>query len=217
LRAAPRLRLRFAVVTALIAAIGVSSGIAVAAKEWLTGDPAPAPVVSDFKAYKTQLGFHPDSEKAVVAADDGVFRLYATTNREGTYCVVVDEPWKHADAGDGGVCVAKRDSVAPVTAGVVGGASGVWVVAGRVTVDGARTLRFSSPAGDRVERPLGPDGFYIAGVQTAGGCPARNWEPTFSAFDSDGRELLRSQILLEKVDRYGCGGATAPHGPYGQP
>ena len=213
----PKPHVRLLVFAALAAAVGVTSGIAVAAKQWLGGDPAPAPVVSDFKTYKTQLGFHPDSDKAVAAAQDGAFKLYATTNREGTYCVVVDEPWKHADAGDGGVCVPRHDAVFPITAGVVGASSGVSVVAGRVAVDGARTVRFSSPTGDEIERPLGPSSFYVAGVQTANRCPATNWKPTFSAFDAEGRELLSSQILLEQVDRYGCGGAaTAPHGPYGR-
>jgi len=124
-------RRRVVLLAALVVAALVT-GISVAATQWLIGAPAPAPVVSDFKAYTPQLGFHPEPGKAVFVAEDGAIKLYATTNREGTYCVVVDEPWKHANAGDGGTCVSKQQAAFPITAGLVGGASGISVVAGRV-------------------------------------------------------------------------------------
>jgi hypothetical protein len=207
-----RRSLRLVALGVLVAA-AIGSGVA-AAKQWLLGQPAPPPVVADFNAYTTQLGFHPNAGKAFFAAEDGVYKLYATSNREGTYCVVVDEPWKHANAGDGGTCVAKRDAGFPITAGVVGASSRVQVVAGRVTVDGARSVRFTDSTGASIERQLGAGGFYIAGVHSAAGCPSNDWNPTLVAVDGEGRELARSRIVLETVDRFGCGWASAPHGPY---
>jgi hypothetical protein len=205
--------LRLVALVAIVAA-AIGSGVA-AAKQWLLGQPAPASVVADFNAYTTQLEFHPNAGKAVFAAEDGVYKLYATTNREGTYCIVVDEPWKHANAGDGGTCMTKRDAGFPITAGVVGASSGVQVVAGRLAVDGARTVRFTDSTGSRIERPVGVGGFFIAGVHHEAACPKKDWEPAVIAVDSEGNELASSRIVLEEaLNGYSCGSATAPHGPY---
>ena len=57
---------------------------------------------------------------------------YATTNREGGICYLVDEPWKAANAGDGGTCASAKQAVVPASAGLLGGSANVWVLAGRV-------------------------------------------------------------------------------------
>jgi hypothetical protein len=47
----------FAVIT-----IGILvTGISFAERGWFTAEPAPKPVVDDFRAYTPQLGFHPES------------------------------------------------------------------------------------------------------------------------------------------------------------
>jgi hypothetical protein len=220
---------------ALVAALALGvlvSGFAIAGTGWLVGEPAAQPVVQDFRAYTPQLGFHPEPGKAVFVAEDGPVKLYATTNREGTYCLVVDEPWKHADAGDGGSCVPKANAAQPITAGIVG-ASAVaadntvtYVIAGRVDSPQAKTLRFTDPAGDTIERPIGSSGFYVAAlhgrlpfpvVRAGKGltCPAADWNPRFVALDSDGNLVRQAQILLVHVDERHCtaGSQVTPHGP----
>ena len=213
-------RRRAVILAAALAVMAVAAGFSIAATGWLTGDPAPEPVVNDFKAYTPQLGFHPEPGKAVFVAQDGEFKLYATTNREGTYCLVVDEPWKPPNAGDGGTCVLKRDAAAPITAGVIGGGSqhdglSTWVVAGRVADADARVIRFTSPDGKEIERPLGASGFYLAPVETAAGCPSHDWEPTFLALGSNGKPVKQSTIQLVKTypNEHACGGGVSPHGP----
>jgi hypothetical protein len=195
----------FAVIT-----IGILvTGISFAERGWFTAEPAPKPVVDDFRAYTPQLGFHPEPGKALLVARDGEFKLYATTNREGTYCLVVDMPSRHPDVGDGGVCVARRDATEPIVAAV----AALNVVVGRTTDSNARTIRFQTPEGESIEAPLGADGFFIAAVPIADECPAQDWAPTFRALGSDGTTLEQARILLVRVDPHACGWPNIPDGP----
>lgn len=145
-------------------------------------------------------------------AQDGPIKLYATTNREGTYCLVVDAPWKHANAGDGGSCVDMKAAAKPLTAWVVGLSAlsktgeATIVVAGRVDSADARTVRFDDPAGAPVERRIGSSGFYIAAIHgkppiavvrpEGVTCPANGWKPTFVAMGADGESVSRASIPL---------------------
>jgi hypothetical protein len=87
---------------AVIAVGALVTGISIAATGWLLGEPAPKPVIEDFKTCAPQLGFHPEPGKAVLVARVREFKLYATTNREGTYCLVLDRRSLPAGAsGDG--------------------------------------------------------------------------------------------------------------------
>jgi hypothetical protein len=231
-------RRRRLVALAVLAIAVIATGLSIAANGWLSGEPAPAPVVQDFQAYTPQLGFHPEPGKAVLVAEDGVVKLYATTNREGTYCIVVDEPWRPAGpkTGDGGVCVSKAKATEPISAGWLGSSptapNGMttYVIAGRVEDPKAKTLRFSDRSGATVERPIGVGGFYVAAVpgkpiefveiHRPGGvyCPGKDWEPTFVALGDDGTELVESRILIIDFDhRCLAGGETTPHGPYRTP
>jgi len=208
-------RRRRLIVLAVVVVAGVATSLSIAANGWLTGEPAPPPVVSDFKAYTPQLGFHPEPGRAVFVAQDGVIKLYATPNREGTYCLVVDEPWKPPSANDGGTCVPRTFLGPPLTAGVIGGAPGTWVVAGRVADRHARTISFSGPDGTPIERPIGSSGFYVAAVESGDPvCPAKDWNPTFVAYSDDGTRLLESQIWLvrTKPEKHLCWTSGTPHG-----
>src|SRR5207302_6121028 len=134
-------------------------------------------------------------------------------NREGTYCLVVDEPWKPPTAGDGGTCVLKRDASAPITAGLVGAGGehnglSTWVIAGRVANADARTIRLTSADGREIERPVGASGFYVASVEMPAGCPSHDWEPTFLALGSNGKPLLQAKIQLLHTypAKHVCGG-----------
>jgi hypothetical protein len=214
------LRVSVAVVALVVV---VTAGFAVAARSWLIGEPAPAPVVQDFRDYTPQLGFHPDAGKAVLVARDETIKLYATTNHEGTYCLVVDEPWKPPSAGDGGTCIPKMWANYPITASVIGasgdqGKGQIDVVAGRVDHRDARSVRFADPVGNIVERSLGSSGFFVVAVHTTSGCPEHNWVPIFTALTTDDKVLGQEQIpLIENQGsgiRRACGGGVAPHGPY---
>lgn len=211
-RVASARRRRRLVVLAVVILAGVTTSLSIAGNGWLIGEPAPPPVVSDFKAYTPQLGFHPEPGKAVFVAQDGAIKLYATTNREGTYCLVVDEPWKPPSAGDGGTCVPKRSATSSITASVIGisaaskDGEATFVIAGRVDSAKARTIRFEDTNGASVERPIGSGGFYVAAlhgklpIPVVGPhgvkCPAKGWKPTFTALGADGEKLLSSTVPL---------------------
>jgi hypothetical protein len=210
--AASRRRRRRLAGTAALFVAAVGTSLSIAGTGWLTGEAAPPAVVTDFKAYAPQLGFHPEPGKAVLVAQDDPVKLYATTNREGTYCLVVDEPWKHANAGDGGSCIDRKAAASPITAWVLGISAmtregeATMVVAGRIGLDGARSVRFDDPAGIHIERPLGPSGFYvsafrakvpIAVVRPEGViCPEKQWLPSFAAVGGGGETLARVTIPL---------------------
>ena len=195
-----RRRVAFVAVAVLVAT--VCTGITVAATGWFHGSPAPPEVVEDFQSYTPQLGFHPHSRRAQLVARDGEdFALYATTNREGTYCLVTSAPWLPPGRnGDGGVCVRRREATEPIAAGVTrvgraeAGTQETIVVAGRVLAPGARAIRFSTAEGKPVERPLGAGGFFVAAVQFS--CVDSGWAPLFIAANADGEELASAVIPL---------------------
>ena len=203
-----------------------SLAIAATSEGWLTGEPAPPKVVEGFRQYTPQLGFHPESGKAQFVAQDGAIKLYATANREGGICYLVDEPWKPANAGDGGTCASREKAAVAISAGLLGASQETWVIGGRVADSGALSVTFTTPAGESIVRPLGAGGFYVAAVQvhldidpvvTPHGmrCPPRSdWEPTFVALGADEHPLTRSKILLMRSEKCAAAAEGTPHGPY---
>jgi hypothetical protein len=197
-------RSTFALGAAAVALCAVSAGLAVAATGWLSGEPAPPAVVTNFEAYTPQLGFHPNPGSAVLVAQDGAIGLYATTNKEGTYCVDVTSPWKSPQTLDGGTCVPAAIASGHLIAGVMGGSANgqaggrtTLVVVGRIDDPAARTIRFTGPDGQVISRPVGSSGFFIAGVSVpAQPCASGNWTSTFTAFDTNGKELAQVTIPL---------------------
>lgn len=179
---------------------GVIAALAIAGTGWLTGEPAPPEVVTNFRLYTPQLGFHPDPGKAVLVARDGQVQLYATTDREGTYCLDVVAPWKPATVHDGGTCVPQAIASADFAAGVVS-ASPVteqgmtFVVVGRVADPKARSVRFADPGGNTVTQPVGSSGFFLADVTTPGPCATGNWSSTFTALDADGNAVAHTGTI----------------------
>lgn len=232
--AARRRRLVILLVVAAVGAITASLSFAAARSGWLTGEPAPRQAIAGFQQYTPQLGFHPEVHQAQFVAEDGPIKLYATPNREGGICYLADEPWKPADAGDGGTCASKAKADEPITAGLIGistpSRDGVAtiVVAGRVDSSAARSIRFADPAGAVIERPVGAGGFYVAAVRakpldfspvvTPNGvrCPRATWEPRFVAVAGDGRSVVQSTIPLAQSQACTFGGEGTPHGRYGK-
>jgi hypothetical protein len=216
-----RARRRRLLVAAAAAAAGVLMGslaIAATSEGWLTGEPAPPNAVEGFGQYTPQLGFHPRAGKAQFVAQDGPVKLYATANREGGICYLVDEPWKPANAGDGGTCASRARAAVPISAGGLGASQAVQVIGGRVADGRATAISFSTPAGKPIVRPLGAGGFYVAQVPWSGRCPAADWNPTFTALGPDGEKLAEARIMLLEVNRahgrvMSCGGSVTPGGP----
>jgi len=230
--AARRRRLVILLAVGAVGAVTASLSFAAARSGWLTGEPAPPRAITGFKQYTPQLGFHPEVHKAQFVAEDGPVKLYATPNREGGICYLVDEPWKPADAGDGGTCASKAKADEPITAGLLGMSAisrdgvATTVVAGRLDSPAARTIRFQDPAGAVVERLVGAGGFYVVAVRakpldfepvvTPDGvhCPRGTWEPMFVALDADRRPVLESRIPLAQSQECTAGGEGTPHGEY---
>jgi hypothetical protein len=219
-----RRRRRAGLVALALVAATAATGITAAATGWLHGTPAPPEVINDFRSYTPQLGFHPKSGKAELVARDGDdYLLYATENREGTYCVVTSSPaMRPGQLDDGGTCVPESDAREPIAVGIGPGGgpklterTRILSVIGRVQVDGARSIEFTDQVGTDVQRALGADAFYIAAVPVTI-CPDDSWRPTFVARDADGDEVARATIPLIWVrhDLHGvCGFGVAPHGP----
>jgi hypothetical protein len=225
-RAATRLRRarrrrRILIACAAALTVVVTGSLAVAARNegWLTGEPAPPTVVQGFGQYTPQLGFHPKAGKAQFVAEDGPIKLYATANREGGICYLVDEPWKPANAGDGGTCASRKQAAVPISAGGLGGSQAVQVIGGRVADGRAVAISFSTPTGEPIVRPLGAGGFYVAQVPWNGHCPDEDWNPVFVALGSGGEKLVEATIMLLQIDRdrqdrvVACGGSVTPVGP----
>jgi hypothetical protein len=218
---AVRVRRRRLLIVAAAVAAGVLMGslaIAATSEGWLTGEPAPPKVVESFRQYTPQLGFHPQAGKAQFVAQDGPVKLYATANREGGICYLVDEPWKPANAGDGGTCASRERAAVPISAGSLGGSSDVLVIGGRVADQRATAISFSTPTGKPIVRPLGAGGFYVAQVPWFGRCPDADWAPAFVALGPDGGKLAEARIMLLEINRSGgrvtsCGGSVTPAGP----
>jgi hypothetical protein len=196
-------------------------GTAVAATtDWLTGSPAPQSVVSDFGTYAPQLGFDPVPGRAVKVATDGDTILYATTNKQGSYCLIASTPWKpSATLPDGGTCIAPVQASAPLIAGLVGAKSGLdgdqtYVIAGRTTDPEARTIRFSDPNGKPVTPTIGPSGFFIATIRTnTSACTNGDWAPSFSVLGADGTQRSSDTITLSSTSMASPGVCVfaAPH------
>ena len=229
---ARRRRIFVVIAVAVVGVLTASLSLAATETGWLTAKPAPPEAVTGFEQYTPQLGFHPQVGKAAFVAQDGPIELYATSNREGGICYLLDEPWKPANAGDGGTCSTKAKADEPITAGLLGMSAlsdaglATIVVAGRARSPAARTIRFEDPAGGVVERPIGAEGYYVAALRarpldfspvvTPNGvrCPRGAWEPTFVALDLDEHAVLESKISLARSEGCTFGGEGTPHGPY---
>jgi hypothetical protein len=200
-RLSPRRKVALAVLVAVVA-IGTATA---ATTSWLSGSPAPRAVVEDFGSYTPQLGFHPDPGRAVLVAEDGDVALYATTNAEGTYCLVASAPWKRPDKlPDGGTCISRAQATAPFVAGLVGSSPDSMVIAGRTTSRGARTVRFADSRGETITRPIGSSGFFVAHIHFSGiPCANRDWSPTFTVLGANGRELTHTKIALARAAQPG--------------
>ncbi|HYZ77548.1 MAG TPA: hypothetical protein VE596_09255 [Gaiellaceae bacterium] len=209
-RLSPRRRVALAVLVALVA-IGTATA---ATTSWLRGGPVPPAVVSDFGSYAPQLGFHPDPGRAVLVAQDGHVSLYATTNAEGSYCLVTSAPWKRPETlPDGGTCIPPAQAAAPLVAGLVGASSDSVVVAGRTTSRDARTIRFTDVDGNPVTRTVGSSGFFVADVHfTRSPCAHGDWRPSFAVLDPTGRELTRTHVTLARAAGLGACVLPGPHG-----
>jgi hypothetical protein len=57
---------------------------------------------------------HANPGSAVLVARTGADQLYATTNSEGSYCLVVSTPWKQPQTDDGGTCVSNQIAESPI-------------------------------------------------------------------------------------------------------
>jgi hypothetical protein len=198
-------RRRLAVGAAVVIVGALGAGLGLAADGWLSGDPAPPAVVTNFEGYTPQLGFHPDPGRAVRVAEDGEISLFATTNKEATYCVTVTSPWKPAELVDGGTCFPAAITNKHLVAGVLGvsashsDGTAILVVAGRSDNPDGRRIQFTGPGGDMIERPLSRSGFFVAGVQTQmPPCARGTWKPTFSVLDADGAEVAHAAIELTR-------------------
>ena len=214
-----RPRRRIAALAVVVGLLVIGTAVA-ATTSWLTGSPAPKSVVSDFGSYTPQLGFNPYPGGAVLVAEDSDVSLYATTNKQGSYCLLAGAPWKRpGKLGEGGTCVAPAQAAAPLIAGVLGASSSqsgneqTYLIAGRTAEPEARTIRFTDPNGDPITRAIGFSGFFIAAVHTAGSaCANGDWNSTFSVLGPNGKERTRATITLARSSSPGvCGFAVTPH------
>lgn len=201
-KARDRRRRRFLLGTGALALAAVIVGTAVAATGWLVGSPAPPSVKSDFGSYAPQLGFNPQPGKAVLVASNGDYQLYATTNKQGGYCVLVSAPWKRPGPhGEGGDCSSRQQASAAFWIGI-GGMAGAAHGGTRLVIDGrtreakAASIRFATP--DRLlSVPVGSSGFFIVGVITqASWCQIVRWSPTVVVLDQNGHRLATEKTEI---------------------
>ncbi len=207
---AKRQHKRLVFVLAALAGGAVLASLAVAANGWLSGSPAPPAVVTNFQHYTPQLGFHPNASDAVLVGQDNDISLYATTNSEGTYCLTVAAPWKSPTTNDGGVCVPTPIASRHLVAGIVGGSPNrtggdvTLVVAGRTDDSVADTVRFEGPKGQVISRPVGPSGFFVAGVDAdLDPCPIDGWTSAFTVVDVAGNTIDRTSVPLVESRQHG--------------
>lgn len=188
---------RVALGAAVLAVSGAVAALAVAGTGWLSGTPAPPAVVTDFRGYDPQLGFHPDPGSTVLVAEDGGIGLYATTDREGTYCLALADPKSPAGTPDSGVCVPRSIASGHFIAGNLGGTQTTVVVAGRIADARARSVRFTGPYGGTVTAPVGSSGFFVTALQAQALCAhaSGDWSSTFTALDADGNALAHTPLL----------------------
>jgi hypothetical protein len=211
-------RRRVALVALALGLLAIGTAVAATKTDWLTGSPAPQSVVSDFGSYATQLGFNPEPGRAVQVAADGEMILYATTNKQGSYCLIASAPWKRpGKLGEGGTCIPPAQAVAPLVAGLVGASSSpngeqTYLIAGRTTDPDARAIRFSDPTGAPITRAIGSSGFFIATVRTEeDACANGDWKPTFSVLAADGKQRSSATITLASAPLPHTCGFASPH------
>jgi hypothetical protein len=204
-RAVRARRRRLLIVAAAVAAGVLMGSLAIAATSegWLTGEPAPPKVVEGFRQYTPQLGFHPQAGKAQFVAQDGPVKLYATANREGGICYLVDEPWKPANAGDGGTCASRERAAVPISAGSLGGSSDVLVIGGRMPISVRRRSASRRQPGSRLSGPSGRAASTSRrcrgsdGARTPTGRPrSSRWGPTAKSSRKQGSCSSRSIVQV---------------------
>jgi hypothetical protein len=220
-------RRRVRTLTALAAAGALLvTGAAIAADHLRDslGSPAPENVRRDFGSYTPQLGFHPAGSDAVLSAEDerGGIGLYVAPNAEGTSCVTFTAPWKTSpDQEDGGTCLRHADAEVPILAGLLGTRAArpgpvTAVIGGRVTTEGAVSVRFPSASGEPIESTLGIGGYFVVAVPgaqaglTPGGCDG--WAPQVTALDAAGQALARATIVFSQSVTGACGWPMGLHG-----
>jgi hypothetical protein len=198
-----RRRRRIAVAASALALAAVIVGTAIAATGWLVGSPAPPSVKSDFGSYATQLGFNPRPGKAVLVASNGAYQLYATTNKQGGYCILVSEPWSRPGPhGEGGDCSTRQQAATPFWAGFGGIANhpnggSTLVIDGRTREAKAATLRFTTPDKHTLTVPVGSSGFFIIGTAThASWCQIAKWNPQVAILDRNGHQLATAKATI---------------------
>jgi hypothetical protein len=196
-------RRRAAALALALGLLVIGTAVAATTTDWLTDSPALKSVVSDFGSYAPQLGFNPEPGRAVLVARDGDIILYATTNKQGSYCLITSAPWKRpSKLPDGGTCIPPAQAAAPLVAGLVGASSSpggqqTYLIAGRTTDPEAHTIRFSDPTGAPITRTIGSSGFFVAAVRTdASACANGDWKPLFSVLGANGEERASSTITL---------------------
>jgi hypothetical protein len=203
-KARARRRRRIMLSTGALTAAALIVGTAIAATGWLVGAPAPPSVKSDFGSYAPQLGFSPQPGKAVLVASNGDYQLFATTNKQGGYCILVSAPWKRPGPhGEGGDCSSRKQVSVPFWA-AIGGAAGspdgsttTLVIDGRTTKAKAASVRFATPYQETVSTPVGSSGFFIVGVTTkASWCQIGRWNPRVAILDRNGHELATETATI---------------------
>jgi hypothetical protein len=182
--------------TSALTAAGIVVGAALAASGWLVGSPAPPNVKADFGSYARQLGFDPRPGRAVLVARDGGYKLYATPNAQGGYCILIVTPEYHPGPhGEGGDCSGPDHRAFWANALPAGrpGTVGRLFVLGHTTAHAAATVRFTEPGGSVGTAVIGSSGFFIAHTDISASIickaaiqPAVWWKPTFTVLDRHG-------------------------------
>lgn len=207
-----RRRRRLVFLTSALATAGIIVGSAIAATGWLVGSPAPRNVKSDFGSYAPQLGFNPQPGKAVLVASQGPYKLYATPNKQGGYCVLVSAPWKRPGPhGEGGDCISREQASLPFSIGM-GGAAGAanggtrLILVGRTRARDSAHVRFTAPEGKTVMASVGRSGFFIVGFTVhrpaqstviSGFLPGIcRWSSAFVALDATGRAVAQRTLTF---------------------
>ncbi|HWN21454.1 MAG TPA: hypothetical protein VNP93_05740 [Gaiellaceae bacterium] len=87
---------------------------------------------------------------------------------------------------------------------------------GRSTAPDASAIRFAGTEGEPITRPIGFDGFFVAGVRIPrAACGGGDWRPTFVVLDAAGAELARADItLLFSPGLEGVCSSSQPHPPH---
>lgn len=192
-----RRRRRLMLLTSALAAAGVIVGAAIAASGWLVGSPAPRNVKADFGSYAPQLGFNPRPGRAKLVARDGAYKLYATTNEQGGYCILIVTPEYHPSPhGEGGDCAGRDHRFVEATAHPGPGLGGRLVLFGHTTARAAATVRFTTPDGSFGTADVGASGFFIVRTDVPSSIicraaiqPAVWWRPALTVLDRRGRRL----------------------------